>query len=203
LSLFLTGFKSSKSWTRPQETTSFFELKGVLASIFEKLGITDLSYYSVESSLFSEGLMGKIKAKTIVEFGRVKPHILKSFDIEQEVLYADVHWDVVLEVIQKHQLKIKDIPKYPSTQRDFALLLDKSVKFDDLKILAFKTDKKILKDVDLFDVYEGDKLPEEKKSYALRFKFLDEKKTLTDKEVDKVMSKLQNRFETEFGASLR
>ena len=203
LSLFLTGFKSSKSWTRPQETTGFFELKAILASIFEKLGITDLSYHSVKSSLFSEGLMGKINTKTIVEFGRVKPHILKSFDIEQEVLYADVHWDAVLEVIQKHQLKIKDIPKYPSTQRDFALLLDKSIKFDDLKTLAFKTDKKILKDVDLFDVYEGDKLPEEKKSYALRFKFLDEKKTLTDKQVDKVMSKLQNRFETEFGASLR
>lgn len=203
LSLFLTGFKSSKSWTRPQETTSFFELKGILASIFEKLGITDLSFQTVESSLFSEGLMGKIKAQTIVEFGRVTPHILKSFDIEQEVLYADVHWDAVLEVVQNHQLKIKDIPKYPSTQRDFALLLDKSVKFDDLKTSAFKTDKTILKDVDLFDVYEGDKLPEEKKSYALRFKFIDEKKTLTDKQVDKVMTKLQNRFETEFGASLR
>jgi phenylalanyl-tRNA synthetase beta subunit len=81
----------------------FFELKGVLSSIFEKLGMTDISYHSVESSLFSEGLMGKIKAKTIVEFGRVNPHILQSFDIEQEVLYADVHWDAVLEVIQNHQ----------------------------------------------------------------------------------------------------
>jgi phenylalanyl-tRNA synthetase beta chain len=203
LSLFLTGFKFSKSWTRPKETTSFFELKGVISSVFEKLGITDLSFHTVESSLFSEGLMGKVKDKTIVEFGRVTPYILKSFDIEQEVLYADVLWDAVLEVIQNHQLEIKDIPKYPSAQRDFALLLDKSVKFDDLKTSAFKIDKNILKEIDLFDVYEGDKLPEEKKSYALRFKFMDEEKTLTDKQVDKVMSKLQNRFETEFGASLR
>ncbi|MFN2261333.1 MAG: phenylalanine--tRNA ligase subunit beta, partial [Psychroflexus sp.] len=112
-------------------------------------------------------------------------------------------WDAVLELIKKSSFNFQAISKFPSTRRDFALLLDEAVKFDDLKQTAFKTDKKILKAVDLFDVYEGDKLPEGKKSYAMRFVFMDDKKTLTDKQVDKVMQKLQNQFEKDFGATLR
>lgn len=203
LSLFQTGFKSRGSWARQVEKTSFFELKGYVETIFERLGLRGLTYQSVESASISEGLSGQLKSKTLVDFGRVKTSILKHFDIEQEVLFADINWDNVLEALQKKPLKVRDIPRFPSTQRDFALLLDQSVKFDDLKELAFKTDKKILKDVDLFDVYQGDKLPENKKSYALRFMFMDEKKTLTDKQVDKVMNKLQHQFEAKFNASLR
>jgi phenylalanyl-tRNA synthetase beta chain len=203
LSLFLTGAKSPESWNETPQKTNFFGLKAYLELVFEKLGLSNLEYHTVESKSISEGLTGKLNSKTLVEFGRVKSKVLDHFDIEQEVLFADIYWNNVLDVIEKKQLKVNEIPKFPSTQRDFALLLDQSVKFDDLKELAFKTDKKILKGVDLFDVYEGDKLPEQKKSYALRFKFMDDKKTLTDKQVDKVMKKLQSQFETKFGASLR
>ncbi|MFD0933188.1 phenylalanine--tRNA ligase subunit beta [Psychroflexus salinarum] len=203
LSLFITGSKTKESWTLAQERTNFFELKGYIERIFDKLGLSNLDYQSVESKSISEGLTGKLNSKTIVEFGRVKTGILRHFDIEQEVLFADINWSNVLDSLGRKQLKIKEIPRFPSTQRDFALLLDQTVKFDELKELAFMTDKKILKEVDLFDVYEGDKLPEQKKSYALRFKFMDDKKTLTDKQVDKVMKKLQTQFETKFNASLR
>jgi len=203
LSLFITGPKTKESWTMSQERTNFFTLKGYVNKIFEKLGLSNLDFQSVESKSISEGLTGKLNSKKIIDFGRVKTDVLKHFDIEQEVLFADINWSNVLEVLEKKQLKIKEIPKFPSTQRDFALLLDQSVNFDELKELAFMTDKKILKGVDLFDVYEGEKLPEKKKSYALRFKFMDEKKTLTDKQVDKVMKKLQNQFEIKFNASLR
>lgn len=203
LSLFLTGYKTKETWTHPQDKTSFFALKGYLEQIFERLGLSGLNFKSLDSKSISEGLKGELNSKTIVEFGRVKSDILKHFDIEQEVLYADIEWNNVLDVLKKKQLKLNEIPKFPSTQRDFALLLDESVRFDDLKELAFKTDKKILQEVDLFDVYEGDKLPEHKKSYALRFKFMDHKKTLTDKQVDKVMKKLQAQFESKFNASLR
>lgn len=203
LSLFITGPKTKESWTMSQERTNFFTLKGYVAKIFEKLGLSNLDFQSVESKSISEGLTGKLNSKTIVDFGRVKTDVLTHFNIQQEVLFADINWSNILEVIEKKQLKIKEIPKFPTTQRDFALLLDQSVNFDELKELAFMTDKKILKGVDLFDVYEGDKLPEKKKSYALRFKFMDEKKTLTDKQVDKVMKKLQNQFEIKFNASLR
>jgi len=203
LSLFITGPKTKESWTMSQERTNFFTLKGYVNKIFEKLGLSNLDFQSVESKSISEGLTGKLNSKKIIDFGRVKTDVLKHFDIEQEVLFADINWSNILEVLEKKQLKIKEIPKFPSTQRDFALLLDQSVNFDELKELAFMTDKKILKGVDLFDVYEGEKLPEKKKSYALRFKFMDEKKTLTDKQVDKVMKKLQNQFEIKFNASLR
>ena len=203
LSLFISGHKSSESWASPQQKTNFFELKAYLERIFEKLGLTGLEYQTAESDSIAEGLTGKLNGETVVDFGRVKQQVLSHFDIEQDVLYADLHWDAILKHLQKKQLKVKEIPKFPSTQRDFALLLDQNIKFDELKSLAFKTDKKILKAVDLFDVYEGDKLPDQKKSYALRFKFMDDKKTLTDKQVDKVMKKLQTQFETKFGASLR
>lgn len=203
LSLFLTGSKTPDSWSHFEEKTNFFGLKAYLERIFERLGLPSLEYQSVESKSISEGLTGKSNSQSIVEFGRVKTEILNHFDIEQEVLYADINWNNVLNALEKKQLKINEIPKFPSTQRDFALLLDQAVKFDDLKEMAFKTDKKILQEVDLFDVYEGDNLPDDKKSYALRFKFMDNKKTLTDNQVDKVMKKLQSQFEIKFNATLR
>ena len=203
LSLFLSGFKHKESWTMPHQTTDFFQMKGVLEGVFERLGLSEIKYKSSEVSFLSEGLIGSFKKQQVLEFGRVKNNVLKHFGIDQDVLYAEINWDAVLELIQKSSFTFKPIPKFPSTRRDFALLLDEVVKFDDLKQTAFKTDKKILKEVDLFDVYQGDKLPEGKKSYAMRFVFMDDKKTLTDKQVDKVMQKLQKQFENQFGASLR
>ena len=117
--------------------------------------------------------------------------------------YADFNWDAILEIAARNDVKFKDIPKYPSVRRDFALLLDTNVQFEDIATIAKQTEKQLLKDVNLFDVYEGKNLPEGKKSYAVSFLLQDENKTLTDKQIDKTMDKLQQRFEKELGATLR
>jgi len=150
-----------------------------------------------------EGITLGLGKKAIVTFGNVHTSLLKRFGITQPVYYADFDWDTVLMVISKKAIKYTEISKYPEVRRDFALLIDQNVTFDQIQRIAKQTEKKLLKTVDLFDVYQGDGLPDNKKSYAVRFVFQDEHKTFTDKQVDKVMSKLQHRFEQELGASLR
>lgn len=203
LSLFMTGERSSDSWITAAGTGNFFYLKGVIMAIFEKLGISDLKSKSGKSDIFSEGLQLSSKKAKLVEFGVVKRSVLKKMDIDQEVLYADFNWDEVIALAKQQKRRFTSIPKYPSVRRDFALLLDNSVSYDEIEQIARQTEKKMLTDVNLFDVYQGDKLPEGKKSYAVSFIFQDENKTLTDKQVDKMMGKLQHRFEKELKAELR
>ena len=138
----------------------------------------------------------------IVEFGTVKKSILKSFDIKQEVLYADFAWDKIQKYVST-KIKFTDIPKYPEVRRDLALLLDENVPFEQIYNIAKQTEKGLLKEVNLFDVYTGNNLPEGKKSYAVSFILQDDSKTLTDSQIDKIMSKLQGNFESQLGASLR
>ena len=203
LSLFITGEKSSESWNTAAGTGNFFYMKGILHAIFEKLGIKDLKVKSGKSDIFSEALQISNKKARLVEFGVVKRSILKKMDIEQEVLYADFNWDEVIEMTRQQKTSFTSIPKYPSVRRDFALLLDNSVTYDEIEHIARQTEKKMLTDVNLFDVYQGKNLPEGKKSYAVSFIFQDDNKTLTDKQVDKMMKKLQYRFEKELKAELR
>ena len=203
LSLFISGNRNSESWNSVPGNGNFFYLKGVIDSIFEKLGIKGLKTKSGKSAVFSEGLQMSTKKSKLVDFGVVKRSILKKFDIEQEVIYADFNWGEILEVAKQQQRSFTSIPKYPSMRRDFALLLDQSVTYEEIEQIATQTEKKLLKNVSLFDVYEGENLPEGKKSYAVSFIFQDENKTLTDKQVDKMMSKLQFRFEKELKAELR
>ena len=139
----------------------------------------------------------------MIEFGFIKKQLLKAFDIDQEVLYAEIDFNALADIAKNNDVKFKEIPKFPNSKRDFALLLDTSVQFDSVKKIAFKTEKNILSIVELFDVYEGDKLPKGKKSYGVSFYFQDPKKTLTDKYVDKIMGKLQQQFESQLGAQLR
>jgi phenylalanyl-tRNA synthetase beta chain len=203
LSLFITGNRTHESWNQPTTKGDFFYFKGVITALLERLGINNAKASPFKNDVFSEGLQlgfGKIK---LVEFGVVKKRILKHFGIDQEVLYADVHWDNILKVISAKSVKVIDIPKYPEVRRDFALLLNEDVTFESIYTLAKQSEKKLLKTVNLFDVYQGKNLPEGKKSYAVSFTFLDEHKTLTDKQVDKMMSKLQSSFETQLGAELR
>ena len=141
--------------------------------------------------------------KLLVEFGTINKSITAAFGIDAETFYADFKWDEVLEEIATDNFKLKPISKFPKVKRDLALLIDGSITFDSLKKTAQKTEKKLLKNINLFDVYTGSKLPEGKKSYALSFTIQDEKRTLTDKQIDKIMKKLQQNFESEFGASLR
>ena len=133
----------------------------------------------------------------------VKKNILKRFSIKQQVLFADFNWQNILDIVSTKSKKVKDLPKYPIVKRDLALLLDNKIQFKDLYDLAFQSERQLLKHVDLFDVYEGEKLPDGKKSYALSFLLQDESKTLNDKRIDKIMKKLQNSFEKNFDASLR
>ena len=168
-----------------------------------KLGIENVSENGIENDIFSEGLSFSKGKMALVEFGVINKQITKHFDIEEETFYADFSWDTILEEIPTKTLKFSAIPKFPKVKRDFALLLDESITFTELKKTAEKTERKLLKDITLFDVYKGKNLPKCKKSYALSFTLQDDRKTLTDKQIDKIMKKLQQNFEKEFGATLR
>jgi phenylalanyl-tRNA synthetase beta chain len=202
-SILITGNRTQESWISPSKTSDFFYLKGILKSILNRLGIDAIKTTSSKSDLYTEALILSSQKKKIVEFGVVNPVTLKSFDIKQEVLYADINWDVLLELTQNQTVKIKNLPKFPSVKRDLALLLESSVTFDEIYNLSFQAERNLLKEVDLFDVYQGKNLPENKKSYAVSFLLQDESKTLTDVQIEKTMSKLLQTFEKELGATLR
>ncbi|WP_445715746.1 phenylalanine--tRNA ligase subunit beta [Flavobacterium sp.] len=203
LTLLVTGNRQNESWTNAQSKSDFFLFKGYINTILSRLGldkkVTSLPF---ENDVFAEGLALAVGKEVIVEFGTVKKSILKHFDIKQEVLYADFSWDKIQKYVST-KIKFTDIPKYPEVRRDLALLLDENVKFEQIYTIAKQTEKGLLKDVNLFDVYQGNNLPEGKKSYAVSFILQDNSKTLTDTQIDKIMSKLQGNFESQLGASLR
>ena len=203
LTLFVTGNRTKDSWNSKTTTSDFFYVKGIITSVLERLGISNFKTSPTKNDVFSEGIalsLGKIK---VAEFGVVKRSILKEFGIKQEVLFADFNWDNILKLASKKQLKVTEISKFPSVKRDLALLLDSKTQFKEIYNIAFQSEKNILKEVDLFDVYEGDKLPEGKKSYAVSFVLQDDSKTLEDNQIDKVMQKLQQSFEKNLDAVLR
>ncbi|MCL6462846.1 MAG: phenylalanine--tRNA ligase subunit beta [Flavobacterium micromati] len=202
LSLFLTGNRNQESWTQTQKPSDFFLFKGYAMGILSRFGITKIQNQPVDSDLFSEGIAIGYGNDTLVKLGVVKKSILKHFGIKQEVFYADFNWELILKIIST-KIKFTDIPKYPEVRRDLALLLEQNVTYESIYTLARQTEKVLLKNIDLFDVYEGQNLPEGKKSYALSFTIQDNSKTLTDAQIDKIMSKLQLNFETELGAVLR
>lgn len=203
LALFLTGKKSPENYITKEEKIDFAYLKGFVTASLERLGINDHSISETDNAQFAYGLSFSSRKKTIVNIGSVAGTILKSFDIADEVFYADFNWNNIIELASKNQITYKEVSKFPSVRRDLALLLDKNVKFDLLKQIAFNTEKTLLKSVNIFDVYEGDKLEKGKKSYALSFILQDENATLTDKQVDKVMEKLIKTFSEKAGAVIR
>lgn len=203
LSLFLTGNRNESSWINPDVKSDFYYLKTIVENILLRLGITNIKVSPLGESDFSEGISLKSMKRELVSLGVVKKSILKSFDIKQEVLYADFNWDNVLDLIPQDGIVFKNIPKYPEVKRDFALLLDDSTSFKEVYDIAFQTEQKLLKSVNLFDVYTGKKLPNGKKSYAVSFTLQDEKSTLTDKQIDKIMDKLQRKYENDLSAELR
>ncbi len=203
LSLFVTGNKASESWTGTGKASDFFFLKGSIISILERLGISRFNETPVKNDFFSEGLEFSQGKNKLVDFGLIKKSILKHFDISQDVLFANFNWDVVLDLVKHNKTKFKPIPKYPEVRRDFALLLDDTVTFESIYNIAKQSEKQLLKQVNLFDVYQGKNLPKGKKSYAVSFTLLDDNKTLTDKQIDKIMTKLQTNFEKQLGAELR
>lgn len=203
LSLFITGKKQEESWNATKDAINFYTLKGLVIAILERLGI-EAKLNESFSAEFANGISYTWNKKTLVECGLISKSILKLMDIKQDVFYADFNWDLILEAITKSKsIMYKEVPKFPEVRRDLALLIDKAIKFEQLEQLAFQAEKSLLKNVNLFDVYEGDKLPQGKKSYALSFTLLDENATLTDKQIEKIMEKLMKTYQEKVGAEIR
>ena len=203
LSIFVTGNKTEKHWNTTETAVDYFYLKGLVTSVFERLGIQKLKSAPLSNDMFSEGQHLNVGKHALVEFGSLKTALLKQFGISQNVFCANFKWDNLLKVINQQPIKFKDISKYPEVKRDFSLLINEDVTFESIFKLAKQTENNVLKDVNLFDVYTGDKLPEGKKSYAVSFTLQDKNKTLTDTQIDKIMSKIQKRLESELSAELR
>jgi phenylalanyl-tRNA synthetase beta chain len=204
LAIIAEGSVYPDHWTHNGATEiDFFYLKGVVSGILERLGLTDYNEQPNATDVFSEGISLKMGETELVSLGVVHPKIVSHFAISSPVFYADFNWDAVLQALSTGEILFKAISKYPEVKRDFALLLDEGVSFEALHATAFATERKLLKEVQLFDVYTGKSLPKGKKSYALSFTLADENKTLTDKQIDKIMSRLQQAFESKFEAQLR
>ena len=206
LGIWLTGNKTMSSWVAKEEKSSFYQLRAFVNNIFIRLGV-DLAKTKMEplhSELYDNGLIIYApNGKQIATIGIVAYTIRKQFDIDQEVFYADLDWNQLMRQNKQYKAVINDLPKYPEVKRDFALLVDKSVQFADLARAAFETEKKLLKHVYLFDVYEGKNLEAGKKSYALSFILQDENNTLKDSQIENIMTRLQKTFEEKFNATLR
>jgi phenylalanyl-tRNA synthetase beta chain len=205
MGLYLSGKVLTGNWVREAVDASFQEIKTWVETLLLKLGIdpVHLNTAGSENPLLDEGLIYLWKEKVLVEFGSINKAVLKDFDIKQDVFAAEFNWDLVLDLLSQHRILFEPLPRFQVVNRDFSLMLDRQVTFESLRALAFKTEKKLLKKVSLFDVYEGDKIEEGKKSYALSFTLLDKDKTLTDKQIDKTMLRIARAFESELGASVR
>lgn len=203
LTLFVTGDRNKETWSVPAKQSDFFYTKGIVMAVLIRLGIDKVKSSPTKQAIFSEGIslgLGKMK---LVDFGVVKSSILKEFGIKQAVLFVDFNWDTILKLISSKTVKVSELHKFPTVKRDLALLIDVETEFKEIYNLAFQSEKSLLKEVDLFDVYEGDSLPDGKKSYAVSFILQDENKTLAEKQIDKIMQKLQQTFEKNLNAVLR
>jgi phenylalanyl-tRNA synthetase beta chain len=207
LALFITGNYTAENWITGSKTqqTSFFHLKGYIENILNKVGfdLTKIKSEESESDIFSQGLKYKLKKHVLVEFGPVSNELLNRFDIEREVFYGAFNWDKMVQLAENNQVVYQEVSKFPEVRRDLALLLDKDVDFEQIRELAYQAERKFLKQVNLFDVYTGEKLGKNKKSYAVSFILQDNKQTLKDKQIDKIMDKLMRTFKEKLGAEIR
>ena len=206
LGLWLTGKRVSGSWAHADEDSSVYELKAYVENIFARLGLNLRSVVvgNLTDGIYSAALSYHTRGgKLLATVGIVSKKITKAFDIDNEVYYADINWKNVLQAIKSVKVSYTELSKFPSVKRDLALLLDKNVQFADIERIAYECERKLLKAVELFDVYEGKNLEPGKKSYAISFILQDEEKTLNDKQIDKIMSKLIASYEKQLGAKLR
>ncbi|MCQ2204991.1 MAG: phenylalanine--tRNA ligase subunit beta [Bacteroidales bacterium] len=207
LSILITGLRAEANWNTPAQPVTFFDLKTTVNNLIARLGVnaSNIEELPLSNELFSEGLTLQMdKSKTLAEYGLVDSKLLKQFDIDVPVYYAEINLPLLFDKSAKqNKVLYAELPKFPEVKRDLALLIDKSVSFAQIKALAFKVEKKILKRVSLFDVYEGKNLAAGKKSYAVSFYLQDETKTLQDKQIEKIMEQLIATFKKELGAELR
>jgi phenylalanyl-tRNA synthetase beta chain len=203
LSLIVSGKQFENQWQLSEQAFDFFYLKGVVTGLLQKIGMQALVSKPAKSDIFSEGIGLYHQNKLVVELGLVRKNLAKEFGVKQDVCYADVDLQVLFDFVQKYEMKVQELPKHPSVRRDLALLVDQKITFGELYQAAFQSEKNLLKEVDLFDVYEGKNLPEGKKSYALSFILRNDAQTLHDKQIEVTMSKLLHSFQNQFGAELR
>ena len=202
LTLFVTGRKYAENPYGENNKVDFNYLKACVEAILHKLSIP-FKVNDLDHSDFNYGLSLAFKSKNLVNVGLVNKSICKKMDINADVFYADFNWDNVLSLVGKAKLEFKEISKFPSVRRDLALLLDKKITYKELEELAFNTERTLLKTVNLFDIYEGDKLEAGEKSYALSFNLQDDEATLNDKQIENVMQKLIKTYTEKVGATIR
>lgn len=203
--IFITGKKRELNWTSKDEPVTFFYLKTFVENLLQRIGVSinDVSTADPSNDIYKEGITYSLNGNTLAEFGSINKNLLKSFDIKSDVFYADLYFENILNSIKDHKITYSELLKYPEVKRDLALVLDQAVTYQQIKELAHKTEKKLLKDIILFDVYEGEQIEKGKKSYAVSFTIQDETKTLTDSEIDKVMNNLMKAYETVLEAKIR
>ena len=202
LAILISGRTYSENWLMPKSASDFYMLKAYVKVLFDKLNL-ETEEISLEDDRFGDALEIISKGNTIARLGKVSPKLLKEYDIDQDCFYAEIEIETVQKLRSKENFKFVDIPKFNKIRRDLALLVDKNVNYAELYKLAKKNPSKYLKNINLFDVYEGKNLPEGKKSYALSFELLNEEKTLEDKDITAVMDSLIKNFKKEFNAELR
>lgn len=202
LAILVSGRNVSENWLQPKSATDFYNLKGFVKVLLEKLGIA-YQEKPLADERFSDALAYESDGRILVRIGKVSPQMLKDFDIDQDCFYAEIELEFAQELRKGNQLKFKDIPKFNKIRRDLALLIDKNVSYNDLYQTAKNNPSPFIKNINLFDVYEGKNLPEGKKSYAMSFELLNEEKTLEEKEISLVMNSLIKSFQKEFEAELR
>ena len=204
LSIWVTGNQDAETWRGSKEKADFYYLKGIVEAVLQKIGIyRNPISAALLNDLFEDGFNIAIAKKSIVDLGWIRKDVLKEFGIKNDVFYASFDWKVITDICIINKIAAKPIPKTQFVRRDFSLLLNKSVKFSDIQIMAKSVDRKLLKEVGLFDVYEGKSLPKDKKSYAVNFIFQDAEKTLKDNQVDSIMNNIRTKLEQELGAELR
>jgi len=206
IALWVTGKRVTGSWAHADEQSTFFELKAYVMNILSRIGVPFgmLMFKDSTGDIFSKATVIENRGgKKLVEMGLVSKAILKSAGIDQEVYYAELNWTALMKTIKKQKVEYREISKYPAVSRDLALLIDKNVEFVTIESVAYRSEKKLLRKVELFDVYEGKNLPEGKKSYAVNFILQDEQKTLNDKQIDSIMNKIIANLKKEIGAELR
>ncbi len=205
LAMALTGNMNEKRWNAPETPSGFFHLKGYAEMVLSRFGITrrEMVATEVQRGWFAEGIQYTAGGLDVASFGKVSRKYLSMFDIRQDVFYAEIVWENLIRLTGTRAIRFSELPRYPWVRRDLALLVDRSVKFSQIHDLAFRTERNILQEVDLFDVYESETIGRDKKSYAVSFILRDERQTLTEKNIEKTMGALVKAFEREFGATLR
>ncbi|WP_295199432.1 phenylalanine--tRNA ligase subunit beta [uncultured Chryseobacterium sp.] len=202
LAMLVTGREVAENWLQPKSAVSFYNLKAYVKVLLEKLQ-ADYTETALSDERFSDALSYEVKGKTLVRIGKVSPALLKEYDIDQDCFYAEIELEYAQELRSGNELKFMDIPKFNTIRRDLALLIDKNISYQDLYRTAKNNKSRFIKNINLFDVYEGKNLPEGKKSYAMSFELLNEEKTLEEKEISAVMDSLIKSFQKEFNAELR